>query len=476
MKLSVILRSKRAAIVAERDALLKDIEAKDFTPEIEARAGEFNTEITELDAKIVEAEAAEAREDAANVAHAAAVAAGAVAPTERAGGAVVGREERTYTADKSARGLASFFSDAYALSENQGSPDAQERLARHAKETVVEGEAEGRAASTSSFAGLIVPQYLVDMAALVLRNGRPLANAVTRMPIPDQGMQFLVPRGTTGAATAIQATENSSVQNTDEVMANVTVPVVTIAGQQDVSRQSLERGTPGIDALIYLDLAGAYAANLDSQIINGSGASGQILGMLNTAGIYAGTAYGAVLTPALFSLKLAGAVAGIAGAGTAIQPRCVVMHPRRWGWLQGQSDSNGRPLALAMPLASFNPQAAVTAPGGYSGQDIGPDAPHYVGILANGLPVITDANIPTNIGTNNEDVVLVLDTQQSILWENGDGSPRQLKFEQTLGNQLTTKLVAYNYAAFTSGRYPGSVGKIGGLDTTATFGQVNPTF
>ena len=91
------------------------------------------------------------------------------------------------------------------------------------------------------------------------------------LPLPDQGMSLILPRGTTGVSAAIQATENSSVSSTDEVWANVTLPVATIAGQQIVSRQSLERGTPGLDQLIYMDLAGAYAAALDTQLLTGSG-------------------------------------------------------------------------------------------------------------------------------------------------------------------------------------------------------------
>jgi hypothetical protein len=75
--------------------------------------------------------------------------------------------------------------------------------------------------------------------------------------------------------------------------------------------------------------------------------------------------------------------------------------------------------------------------------------------------------MPTNIGTNLEDVIIVLDEDIVLLWEQGDGMPAQLRFEQTLGQNLTTKLVIYGYAAFTAGRYPQAVGKVGGVDTTA---------
>ena len=70
----------------------------------------------------------------------------------------------------------------------------------------------------------------MDYAALVLRNGRPLANAITKLPLPAQGTTFQVPRGTTGASEAIQATENASVSSTDEVWTNVTLTMATIAG------------------------------------------------------------------------------------------------------------------------------------------------------------------------------------------------------------------------------------------------------
>ena len=153
------------------------------------------------------------------------------------------------------------------------------------------------------------------------------------------------------------------------------------------------------------------------------------------------------------------------------------MHPRRWGWLQSLSDTAGRPLAVAQPMGPFNAAGLIALPGGYSGDGPSVGGPtQFVGVLANALPVLTDANIPTTVGTNVEDVVLVLDSQQILLWEDGDGMPRRLRFEQTLGNQLTVKLVAYGYSAFTAGRYPQAVGKIGGLDTVGGQGLINVVF
>lgn len=405
-----------------------------------------------------------------------------------AGGART-QEPRTYSRESNRRGV-SFFGDAYRA---QFSFDgrARERLERHAREVEVEGEAkverdsgspQERAQTTTTFAGLIVPQYLTQLVALLIRAGRPFANSVFHMPLPEGGMSFIVPRGTTGAAVASQTPENTAVQNTDEVWANLTVNVNTIAGQQDVSRQSLERGTPGIDELVYLDLAGAYHAEIGRQALNGSGASNQMLGMFQTAGINAATLFGAAPTYTSFNSKLAGQIAAVAGAGAGIDPQLIVMHPRRWGWLNSLVDTAGRPIIVPTAQGAYNAGGINTDPGAYgdggtnAGGEVDVSGFRIVGSMQ-GLPILTDANVPITVGTESEDLVGVYDPSKIILWEDGDGMPTQLRFEQTLGNQLTVKLVVYGYAAFTAGRYPQGVGKIGGLDTGgATFGLVAPTF
>jgi HK97 family phage major capsid protein len=449
------------------------------TPEQASTLRAARDAIVGIDAELDQAQAAltECLEEQTRNANAAALRASLGQGGRPEGGARITSEERTYTREKDRRGEASFFADAFRATQ-RGDAQARQRLERHDQELRVEGEAlETRAVNTGSFGGLIVPQYLVNLAARVIRNGRPFANSVTRLPLPEQGMTLTIPRGTTGAAVGSQATENSALTNTDEVWANLSVPVATIGGQQDVSRQSLERGTPGIDEIIYLDLAGAYHAEVDRQLLQGSGASGQMLGVLNTSGIAASTAFGAAVTAANFNTKVAGAIAAVAGAGVGLDPELIVMHPRRWGYLTSLSDTAGRPLVVPNAGAGMNVLAANSAPGGYSGGDDPNDfrAVNVVGSMQ-GLPVITDANVPTNVGTNLEDVVLIMDADALLLWEDGDGMPRQLRFEQTLGQNLTTKIVAYGYAAFTAGRYPQGVAKVGGVDGTAGQGLVAPTF
>ncbi|MFI2650198.1 phage major capsid protein [Micromonospora fulviviridis] len=447
------------ALMTEASNLRKELAAD------QSRAADIEAQIKDEEAEAARREARQA----AQVEH------GSV-PTPEArgvGGARVTKEERTYTRDKTARGETSFFADAY-RSQFMGDQAAAQRLARHGQEQAVEGEdVSARATTTGSFAGLVPPQYLVDLYAPIQRNGAPMANLLDSLPLPPTGMTVSIPRATTGAAVAAQATENSALQNTDEVWADLQVPVRTIGGQQDVSRQSLERGTPGIDLIVFRDLAAAYYAELDRQIIAGSGASGQMLGITQTVGIYQASAYTAAATAQTFYVKGAGVLAAVAGAGTEIVPKFWLMHPRRWYWLTAQVDSQGRPLATPLATGPGNAMAVNTYPGGTSA-DGGQQPPMPVGIY-HGLPVYLDANVPTSVGTGPEDLAIAGDPSKGYLWEDNNGVPRQLKFEQTLGQNLTVKLVLFNYAAFTAGRYPAAFGVAGG-NSGAGFGQVAPTF
>jgi HK97 family phage major capsid protein len=272
-----------------------------------AAADTIDTEVDELRAKEAEYLEEKKRDEAAAALSRELTPSGAGKPAYDQVGRV-GQEPRTYTRDTASAEGVSFFSDAW--NAQRGNANARARLERHAREVEVHGEMTERALNTGGVAGLVVPQYLVDLAAPVLRAGRPLANIVNRHQLPEKGMSLIIPRGTTGASTATQATENSAVSSTDEVWANLTVPVTTIAGQQAVSRQTLERGE-AVDEIIYVDLARAYAANVDNQVINGTGASNQVLGILNTGGINAATAFGAAVTPTNFTLKVAGQIAAV---------------------------------------------------------------------------------------------------------------------------------------------------------------------
>lgn len=363
----------------------------------------------------------------------------------------VGNEPTTYNPGSEH----SFFADAY-RSRFMGDQVCAERLQRHGVEVSRnEGFEVSRDVGTSAFGALVVPQYLTELYAPIARAGRPFANICMSMPLPDEGMSLAIPRGTTGTATAAQATENSAAQETDFDETTLTVNVRTYAGQQDVSRQSLERGR-GIDRVIYADLASDYATKLDAALLMGAGTSGTHLGVTEVSSINAVTYTDASPTVAEFWPKLADAIQQV-NSNRYLPPSVIVMHPRRWGWLMsGLTTSFPIAAQQGAPVNSVAVQQAVTY-----GQVVG-------NIM--GLPVVTDANIATDQGAGTEDSVIVARAEDLLLWEQGDGSPRELRFEETTGGSLTTKLVVYGYSAFAGGRYPKAVAEITGT------GLIAPTF
>src|SRR6185503_7492915 len=110
---------------------------------------------------------------------------------------------------------------------------ASERLSRHQEYELGRIEAEvgeQRAVATATLGGAIPPQYLVDLYAKALRNGRVYANQANHMDLPDTGMSLIVPRFTTGLAAGIQASESATLTTQDPVEADLTVPVRTVGG------------------------------------------------------------------------------------------------------------------------------------------------------------------------------------------------------------------------------------------------------
>lgn len=376
---------------------------------------------------------------------------------ERAGSVRVTVEPPVYSP---AAGSPSFFSDAW-RHRAQADPDALERLHRHGRQVTAELRAQGlqyRDVGAGAFAGLTIPQFLIDLYAPLARAGSPTVNVLRKAPLPEKGMVLSISRGTTGTAVAAQATENTAVQETNFDDTKLDVDVRTYAGQQDVSRQALERSEL-VDEILFGDLVADYFAKLDNGVLNEDATGGTHLSFRSTAGIIAKAYTDASPTVAEFYSAVADALQQINKQRFA-PATTIIMAPRRWGWLTAAGDTAGRPLVLAKDAPTQNPLA------------IGDAAAYgaYVGTL-HGLPVITDANLPENLGAGtNEDVVLIIRTPDHLLWWEGDGMPRQLRFEETQGGNLSVKLVVYGYSAFTAGRYPKGVATVGGT------GLVTPTF
>ncbi|MCP4796934.1 MAG: phage major capsid protein [Phycisphaeraceae bacterium] len=409
--------------------------------DLKARADALDERIAELRAvQVANLEAAKLRAEVAATDE----------PESRAAAGVVNvtSEPLTYSEQRSN----SFFSDMY-HAQVYGDTDAQARLARHRDEMAVEH----RHGSAANDAGLVVPQYLTQLAAELARAGRPFADQCTALPLPADGLTVNISRVTTGSSAAVQAAENDAVSETDIDDTLLTADVRTIAAGQQLSRQAIERGT-GVDALVAADMIGAMATTLDDQLLNGSGSSGQLLGLANVSGINSVTYTDASPTAAELYSKIVDGIQQV-NSNRYAGADLIVMHPRRLAFMQAGVDSSNRPLVVP---AQNVPQNAM---------GVGPVAGYGVtGASIAGLPVVTDANIVTNGGAgSDEDEIYIVRRADMLLFEDA-GAPALVRMDQTAGLNLTVTMVAYQYATFIAGRYPASISKISGT------GLVAPTF
>ena len=440
MSFSKTLIEKRDASLAKAEAIVEaaQAEARELTPEQDAEIAASLDEVRSLDEQIKthselekrSAEAAELRKEKKFDA--------AVAP------AVVKSEARTY----SPKAETSFIADAYAAQFTNDFA-AKDRLARHMNEEKIER----RDVTSANFAGLVVPQFLTELAAPFARAGRPFLDVARKHQLPDSGLVISISKVTTGSATAVQ-TEGAAVQETNMDDTKLDVSVVTVAGQQNVSRQSLERGT-NIDSLVMADLVSAYHTNLDSLFVTTSATS-----LTNTITQVVTFTDGSPTVAELYP-KIVDAVQRIQ-TNFFGGPNFILMHPRRLAFILAAVDTQNRPLAV--PVPNFNGQPAFASGNG---------APVYgnSGYTMLGLPIITDANVITTNGVgNNEDVIIVGNTQEAHLFEQGGGEPMMLRFEQPKAAELDVTMIVYGYSAFTANRYPNAFALVGGT------GLVTPTF
>lgn len=347
------------------------------------------------------------------------------------------KQESTYRPDNGT----SFFRD---LVKSNVDRDAAERLHRHTLEM-----RDVTTTNTTSGGGFIPPVYLGNLYAELPRAGRPFADALPRLPLPATGMTVSIPRITTGTAAAVQATENNAVQETDLVSTQLDVPVVTIAGLNDVSKQLFDRSDPGIDQIIFADLRADYDAKLDTQLISGSGSTGYHTGIASVSSINTVTYTDASPTAAELLPKVYDAIQKV-WSNRYDAPTHIVMHPRRAAWLASN---------LSSTFSLFQQ-------GGLY-QGVGTQANGLVGMFA-GLPVISDPNITTTSGSStNEDVIYVVRASDMPLME---GPLQADTFPDTGSGSLTVRLRLFAYSAFASGRQPKSITTISGTGLAA------PTF
>jgi len=340
------------------------------------------------------------------------------------------------------------------LAEVRSDVHARERLLQHGKQMVVElrGKRADVTTADPGAASFIPPLYMgaqwIDKAIA----GRPFADAVPKIPLSPTGKTMDFPRVATAPDVAIQASEAAAVNETDFDAETYSVSKVTIAGQNDVSIQSMEFSDPSIDVVIMRELQRTYNQLLDYQMLYGSGSGGQMRGIKTVVVSDSGNTR-------TFSSgggdDLLGAIYGGLSDITTQQPGFeathVLLHPRRAAWMASHRDANGN---------LFQQGQLFLAAGTQTGAG-------YVGTVA-GLNVIRDPNVLTNQGAStNEDDVYVLDINELMLAE---GPQRTRVLSEVLSGTLQIRIQLYAFSAFVGGRRPKVITRISGAGLAA------PTF
>lgn len=481
------MRARRDALLAEQRAILDAATAAGRADELtEDEARRFDaaeTERRQLDTDITAGEATERADTERRDAIAAVRRSGAVGPV-----ATIGAEPQMYGRE----GRNSYFLDLLRAQLRQD-PAAIGRLERHAAELRVELPARearradgarrrmeeefGRERRGGTYRDIspferetrvnpnrvdgqggyfVPPLWLVDEYVPFLRNGRPFAEIVRQVPLPDGTDSINIPKVLTGTVTSEQA-DGGQVASQDLTDTFINAPVRTIAGQQDIAMQLLDQSPISFDEIVFQDLIADYNAKLDTRLLSGTGAGLQIKGLDFVSGTNSVTYTDASPTLPELYLPLAQALSQVARL-RKMPPTAFVWQSTRWYWGLSQLDTQNRPLVVPYAEAlALNPEAIAS----------GMVAEGPAGTVL-GTPVVVDQNITTTDGAGaNQDRIYAVRSSDFYLWE---GSMRTRTLTEVLSGTLQVRVQVYNYVAFSAERYATSTSIITGTGLTAPSG------
>ena len=225
--------------------------------------------------------------------------------------------------------------------------------AREAKQRL--GMVEERALTTATGTGGdftptgAIPTSIAEQFGIAARARAIVSNLIPSEGLPNEtGMSVSVPRFTAQSSVAVQAVQADAPSSSSPSTGLTTSPVVSIAGSIEVSRQAFDRAVPrGFDTAITAELGAALAERLEVQVLNGTGADGQLSGLLNNAGT--------TVTWTQSSPTVSGAISKIGETissvhqAAGVTPDLVAVHPRRLAWITSQPDSTGQPVRYQLP-------------------------------------------------------------------------------------------------------------------------------
>lgn len=118
----------------------------------------------------------------------------------------------------------------------------------------------------------------------LLRNQTALYNLGARR-LGGLTDSITIPRQSSGATAYWLSTEATAITESQLVLGQVAMTPKSVGAYTEISRQLTLQSNPDAETLVMADLAAQVAIDIDAKGLNGSGASGQPTGLINTSGV-----------------------------------------------------------------------------------------------------------------------------------------------------------------------------------------------
>lgn len=164
------------------------------------------------------------------------------------------------------------------------------------RSALIEGQRDLTVGTAADGGNTVATDLMASAFIDLLRNQLALNQMGIRM-MTDLTGNLAIPRQT-GGATAFWVAESAAPTESQQSFGQVPLTPKTVAAFTDISRRLLLQSSMDVEAFVRMDLAMVLALAIDAAGVNGSGASNQPRGVLNTAGIgsVVGGTNGAALT------------------------------------------------------------------------------------------------------------------------------------------------------------------------------------
>jgi HK97 family phage major capsid protein/HK97 family phage prohead protease len=142
----------------------------------------------------------------------------------------------------------------------------------------------GLTVGTDSAGGYMKPTDHLGGSFIELLRNRMLVKRLGATILSSLRGDVAIP-SQTGGATAYWVAEGGNVTASQQTLGQVTLSPKTVGGLTEFTRKLMLQASPDVEMMVRSDLAQVLAVEIDRAAINGSGASNEPTGILNTTGI-----------------------------------------------------------------------------------------------------------------------------------------------------------------------------------------------